>query len=116
MTPFDEERGIVEIDGPQQAYFEIPIHRERGWMLRILYVTVVRKDRNKKRLVESMADQLEWIRQALLKEGGGVIWWRKRPAIEKDKSGLWTWHARFATTPELSDEVWKSVDVAKEYK
>lgn len=60
------------------------------------------------------------IEKELLKVGGGIIWWRVSPEIDHAKIGIdddfkenpragefycWKGYARFATSPELPEEV-----------
>lgn len=58
-------------------------------------------------------------KSALAKIGGGVIWWRIRPEIAeydcKDGGSKFSKvYFRIATTPELSEEFWQTIESMKD--
>ena len=62
---------------------------------------------------------LSLINQTLTKLGGGVIWWRIRPEVAsydpRDGGASFSKvYFRFATTPELQQEVWQSIESMKD--
>ena len=108
-----QDNNIHEIDGPKQAYFEIPFN---DMVIRVTYISIVwpitqehvednMQNEVSKHIVTSIKDQL-------FKLGGGIIWWRVRPELtiyDGPQGQIFKVRCRVATSPPLSDEAWKSL-------
>lgn len=113
-----EEPTIMELDGPPQAYFELPLdywatpngeleaagHPEASRLVqRITYINFHVDDNPRVQTI------LARVNERLRELGGGYIWWRLRPKVTE--SGQY--RLRLGTTPGLPDSWWRrlSLDV-----
>jgi hypothetical protein len=104
---------MLHIDGPPQAYFEIPFD---NLVLRIVYVSIVwpiKQEHVEDNMQNEVAKQLVTaIENELFKLGGGIIWWRMRPGLatyDGPQGQIFKVRCRVATSPPLSDEAWDSL-------
>lgn len=106
-----DEPIVYELDGPPQAYFEIPLdywatangeiepegHPEVTRLsLRVHYMNFRVPDRVRADLV------IEQVKEKLRQLGGGYIWWRRKPSECEDG----TWYLRLGTSPALPPVWW----------
>lgn len=102
---------VCELDGPPQAYFEIPLDYwansngeleaagQNGAVRLIQRIVYVNFD-----VASTFAAQelFQKVRVRLLELGGGYVWWRKRPTQEGLRVNF-----RLATTPQLPRAWWE---------
>jgi len=111
-----EEPTIVELDGPQRSYFEIPLdhwatpngelepegHPEAVRLSqRVVYINFTVADAVRIQTV------LTRVNERLKELGGGYIWWRLRPTPTQDGR----FRMRLGTTPQLPGSWWERVSV-----
>jgi hypothetical protein len=106
---------MLEIDGPTQAYFEIPTDAVvKNSVMLITYVSIVwpiTQEHVEDNLQNAVAgDIVTAIKNELFKLGGGIIWWRMRPnlAVYNGPQGqIFKVRCRVATSPPLSNKAWE---------
>ena len=109
-----KDNRMDEIDGPPRAYFEIPFPDVvEIAVLRIEYVTIIwpiTQEQFEDNIQTEVAGRLVTaIKDELFKLGGGIIWWRTRPALQTydgPQGTIFKIRCRVATTPMLSNETW----------
>jgi len=110
------EPPIIELDGPQMAFFDIPLdywatpngeieaegHPEAARLFqRVVYMNFKVADPAR---VHAIIDRVT----ARLRElGGGFIWWRRRPTRTDDTPAAW--RLRLGTSPELPSAWWEGL-------
>jgi hypothetical protein len=118
MSALVKEEGptIVELDGPERAYFEIPLdywatangeleaesHPDVARLVqRVVYVNFKVRDALHVRVITQR------VTQALKELGGGYIWWRKHP--EETPGPPRVIALRLGTTPQLALPWWQTL-------
>jgi hypothetical protein len=107
---------IIELDGPERAFFDIPIRGESlqlanqgpndiAFVERVMYHKFHIAGPTVVVLREAGEARMAMVRRALSAYGGGIIWWRVRPTLRPLGEGL-SWYARLGTSPGLPREVW----------
>lgn len=112
-----EEPDIVELDGPPQAFFELPLdywatpngELERAGaagsarlIQRVMYINFKVADNARCQTV------IERVKARLRDLGGGYIWWRLRPTYTLERELRF----RLGTTPQLPDAWWNRLSEA----
>jgi hypothetical protein len=110
-----DEPAIIELDGPPQAYFEIPLdywatpngeleaesHPEASRLVqRVVYINFKVGPRAADMIIEKVKTRLKEL-------GGGYIWWRLRPTATQDDAVRF----RLGTTPQLPGVWWEALSV-----
>jgi hypothetical protein len=105
------DNNIDEVDGPQSAYFKIPLDDDR--CLTVVYVTIIwpiTQEHVEDNMQNEVAGQIVTaIKDELFKIGGGIIWWRRRPELgvyDGPQGQIFKVRCRVATSPPLSNEAW----------
>jgi len=115
-----DEPGVIELDGPPMAYFEIPLdywatpngeleapgHPEASRLVQtVVYINFLVADTVRVQTI------LSRVNERLKELGGGYIWWRRRPSQTDDIP--YKMRLRLGTTPQLTDAFWRrlSLDV-----
>ena len=105
---------VLELDGPAQAYFDIPLdyhstpngeleapdHPEASRLVqKVIYVGFeVSTETQALRVQQAVTERL-------LELGGGIIWWRRRPTATNYEPP--TVRLRLGTTPQLPRAWWE---------
>jgi hypothetical protein len=109
---------ITEIDAPPRAYFDIPTGD--GFdapPIRLVFRTLCLISNDRAKLEQQAEMELNVVRSELQGRGGGIIWWRSRPSLERDgKRKRFTWRCRLETSPQLPEWFWKPIEKSEGVK